>query len=710
MKTKILLTLISLIWQACAWGQAPKNSTVIVQDFWGRVYSVDATSGKKNWDNGDFRNASSATPIVSKDRIYCLRGNGTVSAFNLTNGALIWENQASINKSSESSSSPTIFNETLFVVGDVAIHALDILTGKTKWSFSLKGHFFSSPTVSNNTVYVGSEDKLYAIDATTGVKKWGFPAKYVNSPTVSNGKVYFGSEKDFYAIDAITGKEIWKYKSQSYYGESSPCILYGMVYTYFLDGKLLVFDQENGNIIWAFSTTSNSGYGQTSSPIVANGKVFLNGTYPNNKLFAIDAFCGKLLWEYQYKNFVYLCSPVYANNTVYIGDGKGNVLSIDAIKGTLNWSTLLIPSGSQAVNGPGIIASPVVVSTNGMIYHATISGMENDYTCQHNVTISSPTGLNICEGSSISLTANATGSNAPYSYKWKQCSNDLSTNLSYSTNKTGKYILEVANTFGCVSPISFELVQTASPSANISGTNNFCPNQSITLTANVTDGAAPFTYQWRQNTANVGTNANTFNANVAGAYSVSITDSKGCTGTSASFNVSERPAPNVTVSTSRAPALLTGESVVLSVPTATGQTYQWLKDGAVISGATTNSYTITQAGSYAIRVNRDGCSATSAATIISIITAIEPGAEGIGMEVSPNPASEVCRVKVVLDKAAALELQLINAGGKAVRAWSSGKAARNHETTLSISDLPAGLYLVRATANDRRAVSKLIKN
>ncbi len=363
--------------------------------------------------------------------------------------------------------------------------------------------------------------------------------------------------------------------------------------------------------------------------------------------------------------------------------GTGNSLVVSAVG---NYSVTV--TDNKGVTG----TLPAVVVTQRLTPEATIFANGS---------------LLLQPGASVVLTAPTI---AGQTYQWFRNGTAIAgaTGNTYTANTAGDYTVMVTRD-GC-SATSVPTRVSLALVAAITGANQICGTESTTLVAGATNGDAPFTYQWRVNGSVLNVLGNTLVVNTAGNYAVTITDSKGQIGIAQTITVSQKPLPNTAISVVGQLPLQPGTSAVLSIVSVPSQTYQWLKDGAAISGATANSYTITQAGSYAVRVNRDGCSATSLATVISIITAIEPGAEGIGMEVSPNPASEVCRVKVVLDKAAPIELQLINAGGKAVRAWSSGKAARTHETTLSISDLPAGLYLVRATANDRRAVSKLLKN
>jgi len=65
-----------------------------------------------------------------------------------------------------------------------------------------------------------------------------------------------------------------------------------------------------------------------------------------------------------------------------------------------------------------------------------------------------------------------------------------------------------------------------------------------------------------------------------------------------------------------------GGSVVLTANSGTGYTYQWLKNGTNISGATAISRTVTAAGSYTVKVTKNGVSATSSAVTVTVSTSI----------------------------------------------------------------------------------------
>ena len=82
-----------------------------------------------------------------------------------------------------------------------------------------------------------------------------------------------------------------------------------------------------------------------------------------------------------------------------------------------------------------------------------------------------------------------------------------------------------------------------------------------------------------------------------------------------------------------------GTSLRLSVTPALTVSYEWMKDGVPISGATNAYYEPTESGSYTVTITsvNDGCSSTSSAVTVTVDT-------GPGFEVMPqmNPIPAVC--------------------------------------------------------------------
>ncbi len=169
------------------------------------------------------------------------------------------------------------------------------------------------------------------------------------------------------------------------------------------------------------------------------------------------------------------------------------------------------------------------------------------------------------------------------------------------------YSVTVKYASGCISPAKLVTVNalpalTGSISPN---TASFCAGGSQVLT--VTGGAS---YQWYRNGLSIsGATSSTYTATQAGTYTADIINGS-CKGTSSnSSTVSVTPLPTGSITPSSA-TICAGSSQVLTVTG--GTSYQWYKDGVAINGATTATYTATQAGSYtADIINSAGCKAQS---------------------------------------------------------------------------------------------------
>jgi hypothetical protein len=135
------------------------------------------------------------------------------------------------------------------------------------------------------------------------------------------------------------------------------------------------------------------------------------------------------------------------------------------------------------------------------------------------------------------------------------------------------------------------------PSVSISGTLTYCSGASTTL-----DAGSFVSYLWSN-----GETTQTISA-TAGNYTVTVTDSNGCSNTSAQVAVSELAPPTVAISGTL--SYCAGSNTTLTA-TAGLNTYLWS------SGETTQSITAT-AGSYTVTgTDSNGCSNTSSSVTVT---------------------------------------------------------------------------------------------
>lgn len=153
-----------------------------------------------------------------------------------------------------------------------------------------------------------------------------------------------------------------------------------------------------------------------------------------------------------------------------------------------------------------------------------------------------PTAV-LCTGSTVLLTA-TTG--AGYLYQWKLGGTNIfgATNTTYTANTIGNYTIVETNSAGCSTTSAITTVNAvAPPVATItpSSSTTFCLGGSVVL--NATTGAG-YTYQWFESgTPIVGATSINYTANLAGNYTVQITNPSGCSGTSAATAVVVNPLP-----------------------------------------------------------------------------------------------------------------------------------------------------------------------
>ena len=214
-----------------------------------------------------------------------------------------------------------------------------------KWKFHTGGMLTGSPTVAQGVVYVGSADgNLYAVDAESGALKWKFETKsrVPSTPAVSGKMVYFAAyDGNFYALDAATGTVRWKVQTG---GERR------------FAGKHLHGTQP------VAETMPDPFDSFLSSPAVANGMVYFGSGDGN--IYSLNATSGALNWKFKTGDVVH-ASPAVADGTVFVGSWDSYFYALDAASGREKWK-FKTGEDHEIYNQVGIQSSAAVVG--GMVY------------------------------------------------------------------------------------------------------------------------------------------------------------------------------------------------------------------------------------------------------------------------------------------------------------------------------------------------------
>ena len=281
----------------------------------------------------------------------------------------------------------------------------------------------------------------------------------------------------------------------------------------------------------------------------------------------------------------------------------------------------------------------------------------------------------VCDGNSITLEVYNLPNANTYQYNWYRSGTLLAdSGPSITVTQGGMYNAEIdyGSCSGSGNTLSNLIDVTTGSSLGIAinppAKTALCSGETVSLDANITGQG--LTYTWFKDgvaitSPTVDASSFTVDANVAGFegnYQVEVFGPGACVEQSAPIAITN--AGNFSVSRVNAASLvlLPGQTAQLSVTTdAPGASFQWYKDGAPVSGATSASLTVsdTETGTYFARVSLTGgaCSATSIDSEPTVV--VTPASLELDIAYGGSYAS-CANTDVVLEVS---EIRAVDAGG-----------------------------------------------
>jgi len=230
-------------------------------------------------------------------------------------------------------------------------------------------------------------------------------------------------------------------------------------------------------------------------------------------------------------------------------------------------------------------------------------------------------------------------------------------------------------------PAAVNIIPAPSTTTNPAGSASFCGGSNVTIAGPAGTG---LTYQWMQGAAAIsGATAQSYTTGTVGTYSLKVTNTgTGCSATSPAINVINTPAPVATATASGPTTVCGGGAVTLNANTGTGLSYQWMKSGTVVTGATGSSYAATTTGNYAVVVSAAAnCAATSTAVPVTVNT--------INTTVTTSGSTTFCT-------GGSVSLSVPTAASQTYQ-WMQGGANISGATAATYSATATGNYTVQVT-------------
>ncbi len=293
-------------------------------------------------------------------------------------------------------------------------------------------------------------------------------------------------------------------------------------------------------------------------------------------------------------------------------------------------------------------------------------------------TVNAGPDQTICDGSSVVL--NATG-NATVTWLTPNVSNGLAfipvTTTTYTAMATGLN--------NCANQDEVTVTVVALPDVNAGDDVTICSGEQVTLAAT---GATA--YQWTGGIAN----GTAFAPGTSATYTVTGTTANGCAGTD-----------QVTVYVNATPEAIASivDDVTLTA-TPGVYNYQWINcaTGTAVPNASFATFNALANGTYAVIVSTpQGCSDQSDCITIDAVS-IDQIAE-IAMSVQPNPTSGELSISMPTDLTA--QAQVFDAQGKLVIDLTNV----TNGSTLNLSNMTTGVYMIRITAADSVQTFRVVK-
>ncbi len=306
----------------------------------------------------------------------------------------------------------------------------------------------------------------------------------------------------------------------------------------------------------------------------------------------------------------------------------------------------------------------------------------------------------LCFGDSTGvISLLAIGGSGAYQYQWSEGSDGAE--VSHLTG--GNYFVTITDGSGCelIQPLTLEQPDEISISGMVQ--SNACAGEQMgQILPDIKGGTMPYEVLW-----NTGSRELNQDSLATGSYILFVTDKNHCTSEKV-YEVTQPEAIKLVEDSIRV-VFSSLENALIDIHAEGGKPpyeYAWLLDGSLLD-VNTEDLSIDVGGIYQVIItDSNGCILEGQAWQISRST-FTSDVVGNGMVIYPNPTHDVITV-LFKDKDIISNVQLKDTGGKIVKTIILNSDFREG-IVISLSDLPAGNYILSWNSGKRGYTSTVIK-
>ncbi|BBM83449.1 protein kinase domain-containing protein [Candidatus Uabimicrobium amorphum] len=308
-----------------------EEATVHVVFDLGKEHLKKEVAVKLNFSNMEgFRGGPERTGSFNEEGVETLTG-------------VLWQQKVNFSVNKRLSSSPVIYGNNLYVVGQgvgissQSLFCLNKNTGKENWRHNaiikrdIGATIQSSPTITPRYISVCMNGDLYCLDKEYGDLQWrvievmtpeekrrfgNVFIKSNGSPLAYKNKIFLGGENFHFVMNARNGKPMWRKNKFAWSrhiqdtGSDSLAmddekLYYYQGYTNFIPEKydyVGARKRSDGEELWRWKLPTRSF--SPTIPAVGEKNIY---ALVSNKLYCINKLEGKLVWEYKPKIRRFVC-------------------------------------------------------------------------------------------------------------------------------------------------------------------------------------------------------------------------------------------------------------------------------------------------------------------------------------------------------------------------------------------------------------------